>query len=145
MLEDEYQLDYFFENGFERKICNKCGAVFWTRDAERLTCGDAPCDPYSFIGNPVFRKEYNLSEMREKFLSFFEARDHARLNRYPVIARWRDDIYLTIASIADFQPFVTSGLVPPPANPLTISQPCIRLPDLDACLLYTSPSPRDRS
>ena len=132
MLEDEYQLDYFFENRFERKICTKCGAAFWTRDADRLTCGDAPCDPYSFIGNPVFKKQYNLSEMREKFLSFFEARDHTRLNRYPVIARWRDDIYLTIASIADFQPFVTSGLVPPPANPLTISQPCIRLPDLDA-------------
>ncbi len=48
----------------------------------------------------------------------------------PVAARWRDDIYLTIASIADFQPFVTSGIVPPPANPLTISQPCIRLNDL---------------
>jgi hypothetical protein len=49
-----------------------------------------------------------------------------------VVARWRDDIYLTIASIADFQPFVTSGVVPPPANPLTISQPCIRLNDLDS-------------
>jgi alanyl-tRNA synthetase len=132
MLEDEYQLDYFFENGFERKICNKCGAAFWTRDADRLTCGDAPCDPYSFIGNPMFKEQLNLSEMREKYLSFFEARGHTRLDRYPVIARWRDDIYLTIASIADFQPFVTSGLVPPPANPLTISQPCIRLPDLDA-------------
>lgn len=132
MLEDEYQLDYFFENGFERKICTKCGAAFWTRNADRTTCGDAPCDPYSFIGNPVFREQYNISEMREKYLSFFEARDHTRLARYPVIARWRDDIYLTIASIADFQPFVTSGLVPPPANPLTISQPCIRLPDLDS-------------
>ncbi|HWS22738.1 MAG TPA: alanine--tRNA ligase, partial [Methanoregula sp.] len=51
---------------------------------------------------------------------------------YPVVARWRDDIYLTIASIADFQPFVTGGIVPPPANPLTISQPCIRLNDLDS-------------
>ncbi|MDD1728030.1 MAG: alanine--tRNA ligase, partial [Methanospirillum sp.] len=39
---------------------------------------------------------------------------------------------LTIASIADFQPFVTSGVVPPPANPLTISQPCVRLNDLDS-------------
>lgn len=49
-------------------------------------------------------------------------------------ARWRDDIYLTIASIADFQPYVTNGEVPPPpANPpLTISQPCIRLNDLDS-------------
>ena len=44
----------------------------------------------------------------------------------------RDDIYLTIASIADFQPYVTAGVVPPPANPLTISQPCIRLNDLDS-------------
>ena len=48
-----------------------------------------------------------------------------------MIARWRSDIYLTIASIADFQPHVTSGVVPPPANPLVISQPCIRLNDLD--------------
>jgi len=132
MLDDEYQLDYFFDNGFERKKCPKCGNTYWTRDPDRNNCGDAPCVPYSFIGNPVFNKPYNLSSMREKFLSFFESRGHTRLDRYPVIARWRDDIYLTIASIADFQPFVTSGLVPPPANPLTISQPCIRLPDLDS-------------
>lgn len=70
--------------------------------------------------------------MREYYLSFFEERGHTRIERYPVVARWRDDIYLTIASIADFQPFITSGLVPPPANPLTISQPCIRLDDLDS-------------
>jgi alanyl-tRNA synthetase len=132
MLEDEYQLDFFSNNGFIRKQCQKCGTFFWTRDHDRKTCGDAPCDPYSFIGNPVFKKQYDLAEMREYFLSFFEEHDHTRIERYPVIARWRDDIYLTIASIADFQPFVTSGEVPPPANPLTISQPCIRLPDLDA-------------
>jgi alanyl-tRNA synthetase len=132
MLEDEYQLDYFSENGFVRKQCSKCGQHFWTRDLERVTCGDAPCDPYSFIGNPVFKKKFDLAQMREYYLNFFEERGHTRLERYPVIARWRDDIYLTIASIADFQPFVTSGQVPPPANPLTISQPCIRLSDLDA-------------
>ncbi len=132
MLEDEYQLDFFSENGFVRKQCSKCAKHFWTRDIERNTCGDAPCDPYSFIGNPVFKKNFDLSEMREYYLDFFEQRGHTRLERYPVVARWRDDIYLTIASIADFQPFVTSGQVPPPANPLTISQPCIRLSDLDA-------------
>ncbi|MEI6840807.1 MAG: alanine--tRNA ligase, partial [Methanomicrobiales archaeon] len=65
-------------------------------------------------------------------LSFFERNGHTRIGRYPVVARWRDDIYLTIASIADFQPYVTAGIVPPPANPLTISQPCIRLNDLDS-------------
>ena len=70
--------------------------------------------------------------MREEFLDFFEKKGHARLEPYPVIARWRDDIHLTIASIADFQPHVTSGRTPPPANPLTISQPCIRLTDVAA-------------
>lgn len=132
MLEEEYNLEYFKINNFERKRCPKCGSYFWTRDKDRITCGDAPCDPYSFIGNPLFKDKYSLDEMREKFLSFFEENDHTRIERYPVVARWRDDIYLTIASIADFQPFVTSGKVRPPANPLTISQPCIRLEDIDS-------------
>jgi alanyl-tRNA synthetase len=131
MLEEEYLLDYFKDQGLVRKICKKCNAAYWTRDPDRETCGDAPCEPYTFIGNPVFR-EHTLDEMREAFLSFFERNGHTRIDRYPVAARWRDDIYLTIASIADFQPYITSGEVPPPANPLTISQPCIRLNDLDS-------------
>jgi alanyl-tRNA synthetase len=68
--------------------------------------------------------------MREAFLSFFEKNGHTRIKPYPVVARWRDDIYLTHASIIDFQPYVTNGIVPPPANPLVISQPCIRLVDI---------------
>ncbi len=72
-----------------------------------------------------------MSEMREAFLSFLERNGHTRVKRYPVVARWRDDIFLTIASIACFQPHVTSGEVPPPYNPLAISQPCIRMNDLD--------------
>ncbi|MEI8330670.1 MAG: alanine--tRNA ligase [Methanomicrobiales archaeon] len=131
MLEEEYQLDYFKEQGMVRKICKSCGSAFWTRDSAREICGDAPCEPYNFIGEPIF-KTHNLDSMREAYLSFFETNGHTRIERYPVAARWRDDIYLTIASIADFQPFVTSGIVPPPANPLTISQPCIRLNDLDS-------------
>ena len=125
-------MDFFVDEGFLRKKCEKCGKFFWTRDGARKTCGDPPCDPYTFIGSPIFKREHSLDEMREHYLSFFEARGHTRIKRYPVVARWRDDIYLTIASIADFQPFVTSGQVPPPANPLTISQPCIRLDDLDS-------------
>jgi len=131
MLEEEYKLEYFKTQGFVRKICKSCGSAFWTRDSAREICGDAPCEPYNFIGNPIFRP-HTLDTMREAYLSFFEKEGHTRIERYPVVARWRDDIYLTIASIADFQPFVTSGIVPPPANPLTISQPCIRLNDLDS-------------
>ncbi len=125
-------MDFFIEEGFHHKKCEKCGKFFWTRDGSRNTCGDPPCDPYTFIGSPIFKRRLSLDQMREHYLGFFEDRGHTRIKRYPVAARWRDDIYLTIASIADFQPFVTSGQVPPPANPLTISQPCIRLDDLDS-------------
>ena len=68
--------------------------------------------------------------MREAFLSFFENHNHTRVKPYPVVARWRSDIYLTHASIIDFQPYVTEGIAPPPANPLVIAQPCIRLVDI---------------
>ncbi|WP_096393623.1 alanine--tRNA ligase [Halorubrum trapanicum] len=131
-LEAEYRLDYFEEEGFERKECTSCGAHFWTRDAGRELCGEPPCEDYSFIDDPGFPEARSLSEMREAFLSFFEDHGHERIDPYPVAAnRWRDDVLLTQASIYDFQPLVTSGQTPPPANPLTISQPCIRMQDID--------------
>ncbi|ERH03842.1 MAG: alanyl-tRNA synthetase [Halorubrum sp. J07HR59] len=131
-LEDEYRLEYFAEEGFVRKECPSCGAFFWTRDEARELCGEPPCEDYGFIGNPGFDESYSLTEMREVFLSFFEDRDHGRISPYPVAAnRWRDDVLLTQASIYDFQPLVTSGKTPPPANPLTVSQPCIRMQDID--------------
>jgi alanyl-tRNA synthetase len=121
----------FKEEGFHRKRCKSCGRIFWTLDEGRETCGGTPCDEYSFIGNPPIRKAHTLKEMEGKFLKFFERRGHTVIKRYPVVARWRDDIFLTIASIANFQPWVTSGQVPPPANPLVVSQPSIRLKDID--------------
>jgi len=133
MDSEEYDIEYFKEEGFIRKKCNNCGSHFWTRDKDRNICGDAPCEIYSFIGRPIF-DERSVEEVREAFLSFFEhcSHKHTRMKRYPVVARWRDDIYLNIASIANFQPLVTSGKVAPPANPLVISQPCIRLEDLES-------------
>jgi len=131
-LEEEYRLDYFEEEGFHRKECPVTGVHFWTRDPDRETCGEPPADDYSFIDNPGFDEAYTLSEMREEFLSFFEDNGHERIQPYPVAAnRWRDDVLLTQASIYDFQPLVTSGRTPPPANPLTVSQPCIRMQDID--------------
>ncbi len=133
----EISIPYWEESGHILKICKVTGLRFWTRDSNRSTCGDTNEDPYTFIGNPIIegfssRGKQLKDEMREAFLSFFDSKGHTRIDPYPVIARWRDDIHLTIASIADFQPHVTSGTVPPPANPLGISQPCIRLTDVAA-------------
>ncbi|RZD38020.1 MAG: hypothetical protein CXT71_07275 [Methanobacteriota archaeon] len=104
------------------------------------TCGFGPqilSGILVVIVNPIIsgfdqRGRELKNSMREAFLGFLEQRDHTIISPYPVLARWRDDIHLTIASIADFQPHITSGEVEPPANPLAISQPCIRLTDVDA-------------
>ncbi len=47
-----------------------------------------------------------------------------------MVPRWRDDVLFVQASIYDFQPWVTSGAIEPPANPLVISQPCLRFMDI---------------
>jgi len=130
---EEYSLPFFEQEGYIRKQCPKCGGFFWTQKPDQETCGEATsegCSYYTFINDPPTRKRYDLGQMREAFLSFFEKHGHTRIRPYPVVARWRDDIYLTHASIIDFQPYVTDGIVPPPANPLVISQPCIRLVDI---------------
>ncbi len=74
---------------------------------------------------------YNIPEMRTRFLDFFAANGHTKIKPYPIVARWRDDVYLVGASIYDFQPYVTDGTMPPPANPLVISQPSVRFTDID--------------
>jgi len=130
-MKDIYKAALFRREGFERRQCQRCGRTFWTLESRRKTCGDTPCDEYAFINNPPTKRKYSLAGMERAFLKFFELRGHKVVKRYPVVARWRDDIFLTIASIADFQPWVTSGLVPPPANPLVVSQPSIRLKDID--------------
>ncbi len=131
MFEEEYRLEYFEENAFVRKECTSCGSYFWTLNEDMETCQDAPCTEFGFIGAPPTSRTFSVEEMRSFFIDFFAQRDHTPLERYPVVARWRDDVFLVHASIYDFQPHVTSGRVKPPANPLVVSQPCIRLPDVD--------------
>ncbi|MBS3816187.1 MAG: alanine--tRNA ligase [Candidatus Thermoplasmatota archaeon] len=131
MFEEEYRLNYFEKEGFTRKKCQECGSYFWTLDEDMETCQDAPCIEFDFIGNPPSDRTLSVKEMRQFFLNFFVEREHTKVDRYPVVARWRDDVLLVHASIYDFQPHVTSGLVEPPANPLAVSQTCVRLPDVD--------------
>jgi len=132
--ESEYHVPFFDEAGYVRKQCPTCGEYYWTLNPDQKSCGESTlqgCAKLTFISNSPVRKKHSLGEMREAFLSFFEKRGHGRIKPYPVVSRWRDDLYFTSASIVDFQPYVTNGVVPPPANPLVISQPCIRFVDVD--------------
>ena len=94
-------LAVFHNNGYVRKQCRVTSLWFWTSDSERETCGDTPEDEYTFIGAPLIegfeqRGKALKDAMREAFLGFFTDREHARIEPYPVLARWRDDIHLTI-------------------------------------------------
>ncbi len=127
----EYELGYFKANKFYRKQCPVCKRYFWTQDENTEICGEPPCGEYKFIGNSPMNKAMNLHEMREFYLKFFEENGHKRIGRYPITARWRDDVFFTQASIYDFQPHVLNGTVEPPANPLVIAQTCVRFNDID--------------
>lgn len=124
-------LKIFEDLGYKEQTCQTCGNVFYSQ-VDRDTCGDAPCDEYGFIGNPATDKPYDLYEIQQTFREFLAKEGHEHIARYPILAkRWRDDVFLVGASIFCFQPWVTSGLVKPPANPLEIEQPSIRLNDVD--------------
>jgi len=118
-----------FQKGYLRQKCSKCSSHFWSL-RKRDNCGDAPCTTYAFFDIPV-KHRYTYREVYMSFLDFFRRNGHEVVEPRPVVARWREDLYLTIASIVVFQPHVTSGITPPPANPLVIAQPCIRLEDID--------------
>jgi alanyl-tRNA synthetase len=53
------------------------------------------------------------------------------IKRYPVVARWRNDVDYVAAGIYCFQPYCVTGELDPPANPLICPQFCVRFNDLD--------------
>ena len=127
-----YNVNLFEEQGFERRSCNVCKRFFWTLDSERVKCPDHSDDTYSFIGDPPTTKRFDYTQSWKEVESFFVKNNHTSINRYPVVCRWRDDLYFTIASIVDFQRVMGSKVVFEfPANPLVVPQTCLRFKDLE--------------
>ncbi|KAK2945092.1 putative Translation protein, beta-barrel domain [Blattamonas nauphoetae] len=55
----------------------------------------------------------------ESYISFTHTvTPHTAIDRYPVIARWRDDVDYVAAGIYCFQPYCVTVEPKPPANPL---------------------------
>jgi alanyl-tRNA synthetase len=126
-----YQLEIFLEKGFIRKTCPKCGKNFWTLDPERTLCGDPPCENYGFIGKPITKNKWDYIQTWKEFEGFFKKNGHTSIPRYPVIDRWRPDLFFTIASIQDFQRIDQGNMVwEYPADPLVVPQMCLRFPDI---------------
>ena len=127
-----YKVKLFDDEKFERKSCATCKRFYWTIDENRVNCPDHSDDTYSFIGNPPTTKRFDYTQAWKEVESFFVKNGHTSVNRYPVVCRWRDDLYFTIASIVDFQRVMGSKVVFEfPANPLVVPQTCLRFKDLE--------------
>jgi alanyl-tRNA synthetase len=119
------------DEGFVRNQCASCGSHFWATEQTDV-CGDPNCaGGYKFIGNSPAKFELDYVETWQKFAKLFSKWGYTPIKRYPVIARWRQDTDFVQASIYDFQPYVVSGEVDPPANPLVVPQFSLRFNDID--------------
>ncbi|MDG6956812.1 MAG: alanine--tRNA ligase [Nitrososphaerota archaeon] len=126
-----YVVDLFKREGYVRKKCESCGKHFWTLRPERTRCDDQPCSPYTFIGDPPASRRLSYVETWKAVESFFKKNGHAIVKRYPVVSRWRPDLYFTVASIIDFQRVEGGKVVfTLPANPLVVPQMCLRFNDV---------------
>jgi len=117
--------------GLKRQKCSKCNVMFWS-SVKRDICGDTNCvGGYEFIGDTPAKVPMEFPETYKIWRKFIESRGYMHVDRFPVVARWRDDLDFNIASIIGFQPYVTKGVVAPPAELLSIPQNCLRFPDID--------------
>lgn len=126
-----YRVRLFDELGFQRKQCANCGGFFWTLDESRLNCPEQPCQQYEFLGAPPTSSKFDYLSAWRKIESFFQNNGHQSIARYPVVCRWRPDLYFTVASIVDFQRIESGKVVFEfPANPLIVPQMCLRFLDI---------------
>jgi alanyl-tRNA synthetase len=125
-----YKVELFDKMGFLRRKCSKCEKFFWTLDQGRQFCPDH--ENYSFISKPPTSKHMDYVGAWKETERFFRSNDHTIVRRYPVVCRWRDDLYFTIASIVDFQRVMGNQIVfELPANPLVVPQMCLRFNDIE--------------
>ena len=124
-----YKVSLFDEKGFKRQNCKLCGKFFWSIN-DKAACPEH--ENYSFIGDPPTSKRLDFVNTWKELSSFFRKNDHELIQRYPVVCRWREDLYFTIASIVDFQRVMNGKIVfEIPKNPLVVPQMCLRFNDIE--------------
>ncbi len=71
-----------------------------------------------------------LNEIREKFLEFFESKDHLRLPSFSLIPQGDKSLLLINSGMAPLKPYFT-GEQEPPRRRVTTCQKCIRTGDIE--------------
>ena len=75
-------------------------------------------------------KYMGVNELREKFLKFWETKDHLRHASYSLIPENDKSLLLIAAGMAPLKPYF-SGAQVPPRKRMTTAQKCIRTNDID--------------
>ena len=71
-----------------------------------------------------------LNELREKYLAFFESKEHLRLPSFSLVPQGDKSILLINAGMTPMKKYFT-GEVTPPQKRVTTCQKCIRTPDIE--------------
>ncbi|MBO5935674.1 MAG: alanine--tRNA ligase [Clostridia bacterium] len=71
-----------------------------------------------------------LNELREKYLAFFESKEHLRLPSFSLVPQGDKSILLINAGMTPMKKYFT-GEVTPPRKRVTTCQKCIRTPDIE--------------
>ena len=71
-----------------------------------------------------------LNELREKYLAFFESKEHLRLPSFSLVPQGDKSILLINAGMTPMKKYFT-GEVTPPKKRVTTCQKCIRTPDIE--------------
>ncbi len=75
-------------------------------------------------------EKLGLNEIREKFLSFYESKEHLRLKSFSLVPENDPSLLLINAGMAPLKPYFT-GRQTPPKSRVTTCQKCIRTPDIE--------------
>jgi len=75
-------------------------------------------------------QKLGLNEIRERFLAFFESKDHLRLPSFSLIPEKDKSLLLINSGMAPLKPYFT-GQEKPPKLRVATCQKCVRTPDID--------------
>ncbi|MGN0347160.1 MAG: alanine--tRNA ligase [Lachnospiraceae bacterium] len=75
-------------------------------------------------------EKYGVNELRKKYLTFFESKDHLKMNSFSLVPHNDNSLLLINAGMAPLKPYFT-GLEEPPRKRVTTCQKCVRTGDIE--------------
>ncbi|MDR0857705.1 MAG: alanine--tRNA ligase [Oscillospiraceae bacterium] len=77
-------------------------------------------------------KQLGLNDIRERFLAFFESKEHLRLQSAPLVPQGDNSLLLINSGMAPLKPYFSGEMAPPQGRRrVTTCQKCIRTPDIE--------------